>query len=53
MAPDRPIDALIDHAASLQRQVDQLSREVTILGLAGLFLAVALCVVMARSWDDE
>jgi hypothetical protein len=43
-------NAVIDHAAALQRQVDRLSYEIGVLALATLCLAVAVAVYL---WAQE
>jgi hypothetical protein len=47
---DRPIDAVIDHAAILQRQVDELSREVLLIAFAVLCLSVGMMFLSWRLW---
>jgi hypothetical protein len=51
-AAERPIDAVIDHAANLQQQVDQLSREVALLAFAAICLSLALMGVVAWLLHD-
>lgn len=53
MAAERPIDAVIDHAAALQQQVDRLAHEVALLALAGLCLGLGLMLMSYRLWHDE
>jgi hypothetical protein len=48
-----PIDGLIDHGASLQRAVDQLAREIMLLTLASLMLALAVALLGARVWRSR
>jgi hypothetical protein len=44
------VDQLIEHAADLQCQVDDLSAEVRMLAAAVLFLAVILIVHEVKLW---
>jgi hypothetical protein len=47
---DRPIDAVIDHAASLQRQVDRLSQEVLLLALIVFCIAAGMLLLGVHLW---
>jgi hypothetical protein len=44
------VDTLIDHAAALQREVDQLREEVLLLALAGIALGMALMLMGWKLW---
>jgi hypothetical protein len=43
---------VIDHAASLQRQVNRLARAVQVLALAPLLMSVALMIAGQKLWRD-
>lgn len=44
------MDQIIDHAAELQRQVDELDRQVYALALVGIALAIAVTIMAVRLW---
>lgn len=49
---DTPTEILIDHAASLQRDVDRLARELLALALAIAMLGAALALHLWRMANE-
>lgn len=48
-----PLDQVIDHAAQLQRRLDQLSDQLAFCHVAILALSVLVGLITVRLWLDD